>query len=89
MAAKRQSLMLTIAALGLVLAFCYMGNAFSQVAAAVTRGPYMIAGSYDKMMIWRVDQVTGKVSYCRIDSISTDPKFMATRGPYCSAWSDN
>lgn len=71
--------------LGLALAFPFFNKAFSQTEIA-TRGPYMIAGG-DKTMIWRIDQATGKVSYCMRDSVSMDPKFIQTRAPYCSAWS--
>jgi len=84
---KRQSLLFAVAILGLAFVFSYLGSAFSQTTAPATRGPYAMAGSYDRMMIWRIDQATGKVSYCRIDSMSTDPKYMAERPPYCSAWS--
>lgn len=71
--------------LGLALAFLLFGTAFSQTEVAL-RGPYMIAGG-DKMMVWRVDQATGRVSYCMRDSVSTDPQYLRTRAPYCSAWS--
>lgn len=77
-------MILTIA-LGLVLAFLLFSKAFSQTETPL-RGPYMLAGG-DKMMIWRIDQGTGKVSYCMRDSVSSDPQYIRTRAPYCSAWS--
>lgn len=84
--AKSQSTWMIIAiALGLALAFSLFNTAFSQTEIP-TRGPYMLA-SGDKMMVWRIDQATGKVSYCMRDSMSTDPQFIRTRAPYCSAWS--
>lgn len=88
MIAKRRFLMLGVLALGLGFAFVAYNSAFSQAVPPVTRGPYMIAGG-DKMIVWRVDQATGKVSYCMRDTVSMDPKFIATRATYCSAWSNN
>ena len=83
---KRQALMMiTMITLGLVFAFSVFTVARSQTTAT-PRGPYMIAGG-DKMMVWRVDQSTGMISYCMRDSVSTDPKFITQRAPYCSAWS--
>lgn len=66
--------------------FSFLASAQSQTPPMV-RGPFMLAGG-DKMMIWRIDQATGKVSYCMRDSISTDPKFIVSRPPYCSSWSE-
>jgi hypothetical protein len=50
-------------------------------------GPYMIAGG-DRNMIWRINQSTGQVSYCLRDTNSADPNLIATRAPFCSAWSE-
>lgn len=84
--AKRQTLMMIMMiALGLVFAFSAITVARSQ-SAATPRGPYMIAGG-DKMMVWRIDQATGMVSYCMRDTVSMDPKFIIQRAPYCSTWS--
>lgn len=84
----RQTLLVTvlILLLGVTGAFSFFTAAQSQTPAAV-RGPYMLAAG-DKMMVWRIDQTTGKVSYCMRDSVSTDPKFISVRAPYCSAWSE-
>lgn len=85
--ARRQTLMMIVMiALGLAFAFSVFTVAQSQTAQATPRGPYMIAGG-DRMMVWRVDQSTGMVSYCLRDSVSSDPKFILQRAPYCSAWS--
>lgn len=87
--AKRHRLVLMIALVlvfGCVGAFSYFSAAQSQTQAAI-RGPFMLA-SGDRMMVWRIDQSTGRVSYCMRDSVSTDPKYIATRAPYCSAWSE-
>ncbi len=83
---QRQSLMMIMMmiTLGLVLAVSVFTVAQSQ-NAITTRGPYMIAGG-DKMMVWRIDQSTGAISYCMRDSVSTDPKFITQRAPYCSTW---
>ncbi len=70
-----------------LVAATHFNTAQSQEAAvAATRGPYMIAGG-DRFSIWRIDQATGRVSYCMRDTQSMDPKFIATRPPFCSAWS--
>lgn len=85
MSVKRQSLLMTVmVVLGLVFAVSFFSNAFSQSDAA-PRGPFMIAGG-DKMMVWRIDQATGLISYCQRDTISMDPQFIKTRPPICSAW---
>lgn len=77
--------MIAAVSLGLAFAFSLFDKAFSQTEIP-TRGPYMLAAG-DKMMVWRIDQTTGKVSYCMRDSVSMDPQFLRTRAPYCSAWS--
>ncbi len=66
----------------------FLNNANSQSDVAALTGPYMIA-SGDRNMVWRIDQTTGRVSYCQINSPSSDPKYVATQAPYCSAWSGN
>lgn len=86
---KRHRLVLMIACvliMGCVGAFSMFTIAQSQTQAAV-RGPFMLANG-DRLMVWRIDQSTGRVSYCMRDSVSTDPKFIATRAPFCSAWSE-
>lgn len=52
------------------------------------RGPFMIAAGSDRMVVWRVDQATGAISYCIRDIVSMDRKFIASRPPFCSAWSE-
>lgn len=66
----------------------FLNSAHSQSESAPLAGPYMIA-SGDRNMVWRIDQATGRVSYCQINSPSSDPKYVATQAPYCSAWSGN
>lgn len=87
MTKRRHTILLIAVILGLASAFSVATVALSQSNASAPRGPYMIAGG-DRMMVWRIDQATGKVSYCMRDTNSTDPKFIAVRGPYCSAWSE-
>lgn len=84
--AKRQTLMMIVMiALGLAFSISAFTIAYSQ-NTATPRGPYMIAGG-DKMMIWRIDQSTGMISYCMRDTVSMDPRFIIQRAPYCSTWS--
>jgi hypothetical protein len=83
---QRQSLlMVAMIVMGLVFAVSIFTVARSQSNTITTRGPYMIAAG-DKMMVWRIDQSTGAISYCMRDSVSTDPKFITQRAPYCSTW---
>lgn len=77
--------LMVVSALALFLAF--QSAAQSQSDAAQPAGPFMIS-AYDRM-VWRVDQSTGRVSYCQTNTASTDPRFIATQAPYCSAWSSN
>jgi hypothetical protein len=61
-------------------------KAYSQTdVAPAPRGPFGISAS--DQMVWRIDQASGRVSYCIRDTSSMDPKYIATRAPYCSAWS--
>jgi hypothetical protein len=84
--AERQSLKLILMiVLGLAFAFSVFTVARSQSGNDV-RGPYMLAGG-DRTMIWRIDQATGKVSFCTRDTVSTDKQYLATYQPYCSGWS--
>lgn len=86
---KTVSSVVALVAFAFVLLFAYavFNTAQSQQVAA-TRGPYMIAAG-DKMMVWRIDQASGRISYCMRDTQSMDPKFIATRAPYCSAWTQD
>jgi hypothetical protein len=85
--AQRQSLKLTVmVVLGLAFAFSAFTVARSQSTAADVKGPFMLAGG-DRTMVWRIDQSTGKVSYCTRDTASTDQKYLETYSPYCSGWS--
>jgi hypothetical protein len=84
---ERQSLKLILMiVLGLAFAFSAFTVARSQTNDV--RGPFMLAGG-DRTMIWRIDQATGKVSFCTRDTASTDSKYLATYSPYCSNWSPN
>jgi hypothetical protein len=76
-----------VALLVVLVAFSYFNKAVSQDQAGV-RGPFMLASAgEDRISVWRIDQATGRVSFCIRDTQSQDPKFIATRAPFCSAWS--
>lgn len=63
-------------------------TAQSQQAAAV-RGPFAIApAGNDQLSVWRIDQATGRVSFCVRNTQSQDPQLLATRAPFCSGWSE-
>lgn len=62
----------------------------ASVQRAVPRGPFMIApAGDDRNAVWRVDQSTGRVSYCVRNINSVDPQLIASRAPFCSAWSND
>jgi hypothetical protein len=85
--AQRQSLKLIVmVALGLAFAFSAFTVARSQSTAADVKGPFMLAGG-DRTMVWRIDQATGKVSFCTRDTSSTDQKYLQGYTPFCSNWS--
>lgn len=71
-----------------LLAVLTVNSAQSQSASAPPRGPFMMAAG-DKYVVWRIDQSSGRVSFCTTNTQSTDEKFLATRAPFCSAWSNN
>lgn len=84
----RRTLLMTVIATGLAFSFsAFLNKAQSQTTPPETRGPYMLAAG-DKLMVWRIDQATGKVSYCMRDTQSSDPQYIKQRRPYCSAWSE-
>ncbi|MDB5478580.1 MAG: hypothetical protein JWM96_1075 [Alphaproteobacteria bacterium] len=88
MSFKRQTLLLVMMiATGLAFAVSIFTVAYSQTAAP-PRGPYMIAAAGDdRNTIWRIDQSTGRVSYCMRNITSMDAQLIASRPPFCSAWS--
>jgi hypothetical protein len=53
----------------------------------VTNGPYMIAAG-EMNTVWRIDQSSGRVSICQYQVTSNNPRDLADRKPFCSAWSD-
>lgn len=84
---RQSSALYWMIAFVLMSVFFAFQPAQSQTIPPETRGPYMIAQA-DRLTVWRVDQSTGKVSYCIRDSMSTDPNYIKTRRPFCSAWSE-
>ena len=64
------------------IVFASVNTAQSQARGA---GFMMAAGTAGTA--WKVNTVTGASSYCIIRSNSSDPEFMASNPPICSAWS--
>lgn len=82
-------LAITAIAFAALLTFSYINTAQSQQAPTPPRGPFMLAtAGDDRLAVWRIDQASGRVSYCVRDTQSQDAKFIATRAPFCSAWSE-
>lgn len=62
---------------------------FAAVSPAVSqqRGAGFMVASDGRSYVWRVNTVTGAVSYCVRRSDSIDPAFIAENPPVCSGWS--
>lgn len=70
----------------IVLAFAIVVASFSPAESQQRSNGYMIAASGNSgQFIWRVNTVTGSVSYCIRKDNSLDSDFIARRAPYCSA----
>ncbi len=67
-----------------VLSVAIIVGALSPVVAQQRGGGFMVA-SDGRAFVWRVNTVTGAVSYCVRRDDSLDQQFIATRPPYCSA----
>ena len=63
---------------------------FSATAPAVSqqRGAGFMMASGAAAYGWRINTVTGAVSYCVRRSDSTDPGYLAETAPVCSKWTD-
>ncbi len=85
---KRGIILLSFA-MGLILTplfSFFITKAYSQ--ADVPHGPFMLAAAgNDNNSVWRIDQASGRVSYCQRSGNSSDPAYIATKPPFCSAWS--
>lgn len=61
--------------------------AVSSPAVSQQRGAGFMVASDGRSFVWRVNTVTGAVSYCVRRSDSTDPAYITNNAPACSAWS--
>lgn len=66
------------------LSIAIVVGSLSPVMAQAARGGYMVA-SDGRAFVWRVNTVTGAVSYCARRSDSLDANAMANQPPFCSA----
>ena len=74
-----------ILASSLVLALAIIFAVVNPAESQRSGGGYMVAGAGTSQFVWRVNTLTGSVSYCVRKDNSTDEKFIARRPPYCSA----
>lgn len=68
----------------IVIAVAIIAASFTPATSQGRGASYMLA-SDGGQFVWRVNVVTGSVSYCIRRDNSTDEKFIATRPPFCSA----
>jgi len=61
---------------------------FAAMSPAVSqqRGAGFMMASGTASYGWRINTVTGAVSYCLRRSDSSDPQYIATTPPVCSGW---
>ncbi len=59
----------------------------SSPAISQQRGAGFMMASGSSAYAWRVNTVSGAVSYCVRRSDSSDPAYIASNPPVCSAWS--
>ena len=81
--------MIAVFAVAALIAFSIIGGFFNKAQSQDdgVRGPFTIApAGDDRLTVWRIDQSSGRVSFCVRDTQSQDPKFIAGRAPFCSAW---
>lgn len=67
-----------------VLAVAIVVGSLSPAIAAASRGGFMVA-SDGRAFVWRVNTVTGAVSYCARRSDSLDQAAISGQTPFCSA----
>lgn len=62
---------------------------FAAASPAISqqRGAGFMMASGSAAYAWRVNTVTGAVSYCVRRSDSSDPAYIASNPPVCSGWS--
>ncbi len=71
----------------MLIALAIVIASFSPVESQGRGSSFMITGNGDSVFVWRVNVVTGAVSYCVRKDNSVDERFIAGRSPYCSAQS--
>jgi hypothetical protein len=76
------ALLVSALVIAAVLVFAAITPAISQ-----QRGAGFMVASDGRGFVWRVNTVTGAVSYCVRRADSTDPAYIAANPPSCSAWS--
>lgn len=69
-----------------IIAAAIVFAAFSP-AISQQRGAGFMMASGSPAFAWRINTVTGSVSYCIRRSDSTDPVYIGQTPPVCSAWS--
>ncbi len=69
-----------------VLAVAIMVAAFTPAESQSRGGGYM-AASDGRALVWRVNTVTGAMSYCIRRTDSVDPGYVAEQTPTCSKFS--
>lgn len=68
-----------------IIAVALVVTSFSPAESQNRGSSYMLAGDGGQF-VWRVNVVTGAVSYCVRRDNSTDETFIAKRPPFCSAF---
>jgi len=69
----------------LVIAMAILFAAYNP-AESQARGAGFMMASGSAAYAWRINTTTGAVSYCMRRSDSSDPAYLASNPPYCSAW---
>jgi hypothetical protein len=77
----------TILAAAIILATAIVYTGLN-TAESQQRGAGFMVASGAASYTWRVNTVTGAVSYCVRRSDSNDPGYIAETPPVCSAWSE-
>lgn len=68
-----------------VLAIAIVVGALSPVIAQQARAGGFMVASDGRAFVWRVNTVTGAVSYCARRSDSLDAEAISQQSPFCSA----
>lgn len=68
-----------------VLAIAVVVGSLSPVIAQQARGGGFMVASDGRAFVWRVNTLTGSVSYCARRSDSLDSAAISQQSPFCSA----